>query len=182
MLMFVGGWGMLMLVDPFKEKGRSFYGILSFLLAVMVVLSRKAVSVILVATPWLMLLILIAFFFLFFAKMLGGPGVQIPIGEGKVYGWLIFFVAVIILFAIGNSFGQDLLNAQVPEQPATISPVPVIAENGTVIGTATPQFDTVASNDFGKNLTLTLFHPKILGILFLFLLGTLTILLLNQGS
>jgi len=176
MLVFVGTWGMLSLIDPFKDKARSFYGIIAFLAAILVVLSTKTVNVILMATPWLMLLGMIAFFFLFFARLFGGNDIQIPIGEPRVYGWVIFFVAIVLLFAIGNSFGQDLLSAQAPGVAPTTEPV--VLENGTVIE-GPGAYSAVASNDFGRNLTLTLFHPKILGILFLFILGTLAILLLQ---
>jgi hypothetical protein len=159
MLVFVGSWGMMMLVDPFKDKGRSFYGIMAFLLAVLIVLSRKAVNVILIATPWLMILGLLGFFFLFFAKMFDGD-VKIPIGKASVWGWVVFFVAIIFLFAIGNSFGQDLLSAQAPGQTTTTETT-VVLEDGTVVNSGS----AVASDDFGRNLTLTLFHPKILGVL-----------------
>lgn len=197
MLVFVGGWGLMTFVDPFKgsQKGASFYGLLAFLAAVLVVLSRKTVGVILIATPWLILLLFIAFFFIFFAKVFGTSDVSLTSAfVGPVKGWLIFFVAIILLFAIGNSFGQDLLEQQVPGQaPPVQTGIPegsTINADGSVTlpdGTTVPAGQTipstgVATDDFGSNLIFTLFHPKILGVLFLFLMGTLTILLLNQGT
>jgi hypothetical protein len=194
MLIFVGGWGMLSWVDPFKDKGKSFYGLLAFLLAVLVVLSRKTVSVILVATPWLILLLLIAFFFIFFAKVFGTSDSTITWAfNNKALGWVIFFVALILVFAIGNSFGQDLLASSVPGQPVptTLPEGSVVNADGSVIlpdgsivvpdETGAVPGGSVATGNFGTNLVATLFHPKILGVLFLFLLGTLTILLLNTG-
>lgn len=200
MLVFIGGWGMMSWVKPFGDgKGASFYGLIAFLVAILVALSRKTVSVILTATPWLILLLFIAFFFIFFAKVFGTADSSITNAfTGPVKGWLIFFVAVIILFAIGGSYGQDLLATTVPSQgaPVDVNNLPegtIVNSDGTIVmpdgslivpdatGTVSPDAG-VATGSFGTNLIATLFHPKILGVIFLFLLGTLTILLLNTGT
>jgi len=167
LIIFVGGWGVLLASDPMKGKGKSFYGLISFLIALVVVLSKTAVSIILFSTPWLIIVGLVAFFLIFFAKMFGvGDSVIATAFENKI-GWLIFFTALIVVFAIGTALGPDLLKFTAPGQATTT----------TVNGTAVPS--TTASSDFGSNLALTLFHPKIIAVMFMFLLGTLTILLLN---
>ncbi len=184
MLVFVGGWGVLQVANPFKDAGKSLYGLLAFLVAIVVVMSRQMVSVITFATPWFILLGLVGFFFIFFAKMFGSADSSITNAwEGRGVGWLIFFVSLIVIFALGNSFGQDLLSKTQPGQP-TQSVVPVeTLPDGTVIvqDTGSVAGPGTNSNDFGQNLVLTLFHPKILGVMFLFLMGTLTILMLNMG-
>lgn len=171
-IVFIGGWGIMMVVDPFKEKGRSFYGLLSFLLAVLIVVSKTAVAVIMTATPWLMVLSLVGFFFIFFAKMFGKGDADISASFGKSFGWVIFFVAVILIFALGTSLGPGLLQAQFPNQGTTTT------GNGTATGEGTLTGPT-GTTDFGSNVVFTFFHPKILGVLFLFVLGTLAIIMLG---
>jgi len=167
LLVFIGGWGVMTLADPFKDKGKSFYGIISFLIAILVVLSKGVTGVILFATPWLVVLGLVAFFFLFFAKMFMVSEGDITSAMKGSFGWFIFFIALIMVFAIGTSLGPSLTKAQFPNQ-------------GTTNGTVTPGAPgSTATADFGSNLLFTLFNPKIVGVLFMFLLGTLTILLIK---
>jgi hypothetical protein len=174
LLVFVGGWGMLNLTNPFKqEKGKSFYGLLAFLVAVVVVLSKKIVSIILFSTPWLVIIGLVAFFFIFTAKMFNvGDDALDWAFKHKVVGWVIFFVALILVFALGHALGPGLLSLNTPGQGIA---------DGTTDGTTDGTVGTggTATGDFGTNLTFTLFHPKIIAVMFMFLLGTLTVLLLN---
>lgn len=173
LLVFIGVWGVMTWVDPFKGKGSSIYGLIAFLLAVLVALSRNVVSFILTATPWVLVLGLVAFFFIFFAKMFGVGDASIASAFGGHIGWFIFFIALIILFSLGAAFGPGLLSASVP----TSTPTDANATGG-IDGTT----GSTASGDFGTNLVFTLFHPKIIGVLFLCILGTLTILLVAKSN
>lgn len=163
LLVFVGGWGVLMYADPFKEKGKNFYGLIAFFIAVLTVVSKGVMDIILFSTPWLVFLVLIGFFFIFFAKMFFVSESSLRDAmTGPVKGWLIFFVAIIMLFGFAFTYGQSLLSSTVPTQETTVSST-----------------DT-GSGSFGGNLLSTLFHPKILGVLFMFMLGTLAILMLGK--
>jgi hypothetical protein len=182
LLVFVAGWGILRFVNPFKGSAESYYGLMAFLLAVLLVLSRKAVNVILIATPWLILVMMIAFFIIFFSKMFGIDDKSIAHSfSEKGWGWMVFVLVLIVLFALGNSFGQDLLAATQPGTNVTTTE-PIVMEDGTVVYPAPGDVATVSGGDFGTNLTFTLFHPKILGVLFFFVLATLTMILLNQST
>ncbi len=185
MLIFVAGWGLLRVVNPFKDAASSFYGLMAFLIAVLLVLSGKVVRIITTATPWLIVIGMIGFFFIFFSRMFGVSEDTISGAfKDRGVGWLIFFVALVIVFAIGTSFGQDLLSAQTPTQTNPNTNVTYLPDGTTVVSTDPGSVvgSGTASSDFGRNLVLTIFHPKILGVLFLFILGTLTILLLNLGG
>lgn len=190
MLFFVGGYGLLNAVNPFKDK--KIYGILAFLLAIVMVLTPQAVQVIMTATPWLVILVMIGFFFIFYAKMFGvddGGVTRIITGAGK--GWLIVFAVIIFLFAIGTSFGPSLTKLSAPDasaQPSIDPNEPVFDAQGNIVPAgsldagASGANGGVATGDFGTNLIFTLFNPKILGVLFIFLLGTLTVILLNDAG
>ena len=192
MLFFVGGWGLMSMVDPFKGKSKGFYGVLAFLVAVLMVMTPAAVKTVMIATPWLVILGMIGFFFIFFSMMFGAESGIASAFKGQGIWWLVTFLVIIMLFALGNAFGPSLLPATAGQNSNT--PQPTYDANGNPVypvdssigingsgGTVSPDSGgTTASTDYGNNLVLTLFNPKILGVLFLFLLGTLTILLLNN--
>lgn len=182
------------MIDPFKtgDKNKSIYALLAFALSFLVMLSPSFLAMFRFAIPWFSLLILVGFFMLFFFSMfsdnydLGWLGKQ-PV----VYGFVIFFVAIIIIFAFANAFGQDLLEAQPGVTDADriqgdTRPVDEFVpaedfdslETGRTGDTAVP---TTQANDLGSNIVLTLFHPKILGTLFMLLLATITILLIGRN-
>ena len=191
---FIGGWGLLSMIDifGFKDEGRKkIYAVLAFALAFLVILSRPVLGLVAFSIPWFSVILFVAFFMLFFAKMFD-PGLDTAslIKDTRVYGFLIFFVGVVVLFALGGVFGQALL-----EQSTGVSDADRITGVTTPVDSFVPADEFVdqaprsiegsvtppaASNSFAANIVLTLFHPKILGMLFMMLLGTITILLLAR--
>ncbi len=185
---FTAGWGLLYFVNPFGFKDdnkKKVYSVLAFALTFIVILSPTVLGLIVFSIPWLTMVLMVAFFLLFFAKMFDtGLATDKLIRMPVVYGFLIFFVAVIVLFGLGGTFGQTLLETQ----PGVADQVD--AANGQTTPTDTfipagevrpaPSQPLTQESDFGTNLILTLFHPNILGMLFLMVLGTVTILLLAR--
>jgi len=201
LLFFIGGWAILQTVNPFKDVGKNFYGLLAFLVAIALALSSTMVQIVLTATPWLVFLVMIGFFMIFFSLMFGVKQDTITAAfSGPGQAWMIVLLIIVILFSVGGALGPGLLSAQTPGQgsqtPNTgnLSPTePVFDANGNLvpagsIGQGTGQGSSgiptagVATDDFGSNLIFTLFHPKVLGVLFLFLLGAMTIVLLNKAT
>ena len=194
LLFFIGGWAILQAVAPFKEAGKNFYGLLSFLIAIVLSLSSSMVQVVLTATPWLVFIVMIGFFIIFFSLMFGVKQDDImKMFWGKGWGWFIVLLIIIILFSVGGALGPGLLGATTPGSGsqtggAPVNPdEPVFDAQGNLVpaGSINPgttgsgtQAGT-ATNDFGTNLIFTLFNPKVLGLLFLFILGALTIVIIN---
>ncbi len=194
MLFFVGGFGVINKVNPFGDK--KTYGLLAFLIALIMVMTPKAIGVVMTATPWLVLIVMLGFFFIFYAMMFGvdQKGItSIMTGTGK--GWLITLVVIVVLFAVGSAFGPSLTKLSVPDASSNANPPidpsePVMDAQGNIVpagsltpvsGAGVPGSSGVATNDFSTNLIFTLINPKVLGMIFLFLLGTLTVILLNQA-
>jgi hypothetical protein len=196
---FLAGWGLLLKIDFFKlgNEGRKLYSVMAFALSFIVILSPGVVELLAFMIPWLTIVLFIAFFMLFFA-MVFNPDLDTAwlIGQGPVYGFLITFVVIILLFGLSGVFGQDLLEAQpgvggvsdadlirgealpadefVPVGDAPTSPLEgqVGASNA---GGHAPQ-----ERDIGSEIILTLFHPSILGMFFVLLLATVTMLLIAR--
>jgi hypothetical protein len=151
------------------------------------------VQVVMSATPWLVFLIMMGFFIIFFSMMFGVNTEEIKgMFWGKGWGWFIVLLVVVILFSVGGALGPGLLSAQTPgsgNQGGTpVNPdEPVFDAQGNLVpaGTINPGTSGsgtqpgTATNDFGTNLIFTLFNPKVLGLLFLFILGALTIVIIN---
>ena len=112
-------------------------------------------------------------------------------GQGK--GWLIVLLIVIVLFSVGGALGPGLLAQTVPSSSSTSGPAvnpsePVFDAQGNIVPAGTLNNASAGGSgvvgsgtaNFGTNLAFTLFNPKVLGVLFLFVLGAMTIVLLNQ--
>jgi hypothetical protein len=197
-------------VDPFKGAGKNFYGILAFILAIILSVSPVMVKFTLTATPWLVILVMVGFFIVFFSSMFGVKEASLTgafTGQGK--GWFIVLLIIVILFSIGSAVGPALLTARTPGQSAEMGsgvPVspdePVFDANGNLVSAGSllaPDSGSsvaggaggvvsgvtrqgTATDNFGTNLIFTLFNPKVVGVLFLFILGSLTIILINTGG
>ncbi len=186
---FIAGWGLLIKIDFFKlgSEGKKLYSVMAFALAFLVIMSPGAVQIFSFAIPWFTILLFIAFFMLFFA-MVFNPDLDTGwlMNQGVVYGFLITFTVIIMLFAFANAFGQDLLEAQpgvsgaeqVEGPSDEFVPVDDVDQpRASASGSGGP---APADRDLGSNIILTLFHPKILGMLFVFLLATVTMLLIAR--
>ena len=187
---FITGWGVSMMIDPFKlgDDRKKIYSLLAFALAFIIILSRPVLAIISFSIPWFTVLLMIGFFMLFFSKMLS-PDLDVSelAGKPNVYGFLIFFTGIILLFGMAGVFGQSLLEKQpgvtaadqiTGETQPTDQFVPVDEfvpqEKQGVSAVVAPQ------GDLGSNIVLTLFHPNVLGMLFMLILATITILLIGR--
>lgn len=194
---FLAGWGMFLKTDFFNlgEKGKRIYSVMAFALAFLVVLSPTVVEIFAFAIPWLTVLLFLAFFMLFFVLMFN-PDFDTGwlIEQGTTYGFLITFVVIIMLFAFANSFGQDLLETQpgVGEdidriQGESLPADSFVAEEDvqpgeleTQNGVSNAGSGAPVQRDIGSNIVLTLFHPKVLGMFFVMVLATVTMLLIAR--
>ena len=198
---FLVGWGLLLKVDFFKlgAEGRRIYSVIAFALAFIVILSPGIVELLSFMIPWLTVILFITFFMLFFAMIFDqNLDTQWLINQGTVYGFLITFVVIILLFGLSGVFGQQLLEAQpgvgggelsdadrvraegmpadqfVPAEQAPSSPLEGQVGASNAGGHAPEQ------RDIGSEIILTLFHPNILGMLFVLILATVTMLLIAR--
>lgn len=192
---FVAGWGLLYLVNPFQFKDdnkKKVYAILAFALSFIVILNQGVLTMIKFSIPWLSIILMIGFFMLFFTRMFD-PSFKADelIKKAPVWGFLIAFTAIAFMFGFGQAFGQDLLE----EQPGLASDADLIEGDTTPTDTFVPADEFTdaeplrtdgsvgngpGSGSYTRNLTLTFFHPRILGMFFMMVLATITILLIAR--
>lgn len=193
---FIASWGVTLAIDPFKlkDQGKKIYAILAFALSFIVILYKPVLSIIAFSIPWFAIVLMIGFFMIFFIQMFSTDlDLKYLVKHPSVWGFLIFFVVVIFLFALSNSIGQELLEQQVGPTDADLIQgnfgatdefIPVEEyDNGGgpgAVNSASVSAQPGNTGTVGNNIVLTLFHPKILGMLFMMLLGTITMLMIAK--
>ncbi len=131
-----------------------------------VLLSRTIIDIINFMIPWFAIAIIFFILMLLIFMIFGAKDKDIfsALEKNKVVTWLLIGVSVIIFFAaISNVMGQSLL-----EQSAGGESAGVVAGDGGV-----------ASGNFQQNILATLFHPKVLGVIMLFVIAIFAVALLT---
>jgi len=171
LLVFAIVFGILSYINPFKDEKKGLYGIISFIIAILVSITTPAVSVIKDLTVWFFVLGLLVFLFLFVIGIFGlkeKDYISI-IKSPQVHPWILIFAIVIVLFAVSHAFGQKLLEAGsgTPGQG-----------DGAVDVTTQP---IGQGTSFADQLLATLFNPKVLGLILIFLIGVFTITFMTKS-
>ena len=83
----------------------------------------------------------------------------------KTIQWTVFGIALLILFAgFGHVLGQKALSVTQSEDTTT-----VVTEGG------------VATGSYSQNVAATIFDPKVLGMVFIFLIAIFAVAFLSGG-
>ena len=157
-------------VTKVLTDNKGIHALLAIFTALIVILFPGASKVIANMTPWFILMIFFIMFILIAGQFMGmpagsGPGTVVKMLGGEGAGWWIFILGIIIaLWAVSDAYGQALL-----EKGA--------AEGGTGTVTAPGQEGgrNTATTNFRENLGAALFHPKILGLALILVIGALTV-------
>jgi hypothetical protein len=103
--------------------------------------------------------------------------------SSPVITWIIIIVALILIFGFSSMFGQDLLE-DAEGVPAGDSNLNVPIDESLLDTPSNVSYGSgdVASSDYGSNVLSTIFHPKVMGMLALFLVGLSAILLITKSG
>lgn len=177
-------YGVLAYVNPLKDERRGLYAIISVVLAILVSASASAVTFIRTMTVWFFVFGLFAFLILFVIGIFGLKEKDyISLIKNKdVNTWVIIVAIVIVLAALGSSFGQRLLEAgkwqgdQVvePDQPDVVTAEEYTSGEG---GTGASQKST-----FSENMLQTMVNPKVLGLILIFMISLFAVIFLSKPS
>ena len=168
LLVFVGVYAVLSKVS-ILSKDKGINSIIALCVAALNLLSTDAVNVILIITPYFLLLMLIIFFVIFALQFASGEGVKVGLASGpwSTFHWVIFIsIILILLYGLSAVFGPKLAEGQsltpsIPGEPGSIQPT-----------TSTGTFESGAKD--------VLFHPKVLGAALLLLIATFTVMKLGE--
>lgn len=179
LVVFLILFGILEYIKAFGEGKRGLHALIAFIVALLFIVSKIASNMVKIMVPWFMVIVIFLFFTMFMVRMFGlGEGdMKKLIGDPNVYPWVIIFSLLILFLALGNAFGQSLLERGGSSSTSTNytggSTVVVQPEVLPTTSTTTPSFTT--------NLLNTLRHPKVLGLLFIFLVGLFTLIFLTKS-
>lgn len=191
-LIFVILYGFLSWRKPFGGNNQGLYALIAFGIAIISMMSEGFITLISVITPWFFTLIFIGFFILFILMMFGLKEKDLIAGKTpELRTWVIILTVVILLFGLGAAFGQTAREATTgPTQEAMVeAPTDTTGQPGEVYygddyekTTTTTTTTTAGEGGFQDDLMATLFHPKVLGLIFILLIGAFSMFLLTRGN
>jgi len=159
LLVFVVLYAILEVTKVLGGDSRGINSIVALCLALMLLLSKDMMSVVKIMTPWFVLLFIFIMFLLISFRWMGvsESAITSTMSVWKTPHYFLLAAGIIIFIAaIGSVYGNSLL--------------PYTSQGGNV-----------SDNQFTQNIGATFFNVKILGLVFLFMVGVFTILLLAGG-
>jgi len=186
LLVFLILFGLLEYIKAFGDGKKGMHAMIALMIALLFLVSKLATKMVSFMVPWFMVAIIFIFFLLFLVRIFGvGEGDMVKlIKDPNVHPWIIIIAVLILLFALSNTFGQSLLekgggggsdNTVPIEGTAGIDAgTGVISGGSSGTSTATPSFST--------NFLNTIRNPKVLGLLFIFLVGTFALIFLTKTA
>lgn len=181
LLIFVVIFGLLETVKAFG-KNRGLHAVISLVIALLFVVSKLATSMIQTMVPWFIVVIIFIFFFMFLLRMwgLGDADLKSLIGDSNVYPWLIVIVVIVLFTSLSSVFGQSLLEKGEGTTEANYA-YNYSVEGGSSSYTV-PDSTSTTTPSFTTNMLNTLRNPKVLGMIFVFLVGAFSLLFLTKMS
>ncbi len=188
LLVFAGVYALLEKTKILGDQKKNLNAIISVVFALLIIISKPATAFISFVLPWFFILGLVILFMIFIGKMFGKSDKDIQwafsYGTGSpVITWVIISVILIVVLGFSGMFGQKLLDyAEGAPVEGSSMDVPVdesLDASNSDVGYG--QGD-IASNDYGSNVLSAIFHPKVIGMLALFLVGLSAILLITKGG
>ena len=149
----------LALLQKFEILGKniSINIMVAIAIAFMSLMSKTLIQLINFIAPWFVLVFIFLILLLLIYQTLGAKEADIAsaLKKEKIIIWTVIGVGLIIIFAgFGQVLGQELLEQR------TSAPSNVTTVDGGL-----------ASGDFESNIYSTLFNPKVLGLIVIFLIA-----------
>jgi hypothetical protein len=153
-------------------ENKAMHAIAAIVAAFLVMLSKDIIAVINFGAPWFILVFVFLTLLLLIYRFMGASEADLTnvIKTDKPIQWTIFAIGVIIVVAsISHIYGQRLLE-QAPGE-----------EEGVTVGDVKAREEAEGVTYRGE-LYDAIFNPKMLGLIFIFLVAAFTIALLSRDS
>ena len=181
LLIFLILFGLLEYIKAFGEAKKGLHAIIALVVALLFLVSKIATNMVKMMVPWFMVLAIFLFFTMFLIRMFGVKEKHMLelIKDPNVHPWIIIFVVLILFLSLGNAFGQSLLErGEAAKIPTNYS----AQEPGTELEPTAPGTTSTTTTSFTTNLLNTLRHPKVLGMLFVFLVAVFALIFLTKPT
>jgi hypothetical protein len=167
---FATVFAILEFIKPFgKETDTGIHSLIAICIAGMLLFSPQMIEMINFMAPWFVLLLIFILFILMMFRFAGTPEKSVIAVMSKwdtLHWFILIFGIIVIVAAMGKVYGPGLLS---------------LSSNGTAaqnIANATPK----SPETFGENVWAVLFHPKVVGMLFILLIASFTIRIMAGGE
>jgi len=166
----------VMAKTKFFGDNKGVYALIAFSIAMIMLFSPGVVSVINVMAPWFVLIFIFSILMLLALMVLGvNPDAitKYMSGDWEVVHWFILAFAIIIAIgALASVYGSSLLpytnESGEPIEGEDLPDSHMSAETATT-------GKTTSTGDFNQNVGRVLFHPKVIGLVFVMLVASFTI-------
>jgi hypothetical protein len=166
---------------------KNLHALISFLIAVLFVLSPRPTLMVAFMAPWFVVLFFFIIFVLMGFKILGvsDEGILKALANYRAIVWWILGFAIIIgLVGLSNVLGQKFLDERQgitsTDAQNFASPYDTVKANQTyTTGQVAP--NSVSSQSFGNNVINTIFHKQVLGFILVALISTFSVYFMSQS-
>ncbi len=163
LFVFVAAYAILLFRGPFGSN-KGLNALIAFAIAMMMAFSGQALSIVANTVPWAVLLMIVLMMALLAARSVG---VDLPASLTKNLGtWVLVILVIVFVINVSMQLGQT---AGPYLSNGSVNPDYVEA-NGE---------GDVASGSFAQNFGATLFHPKVLAMILILIIGLFTVLLVG---
>ena len=139
---------------------------IAFFISLLVLIYQPIGMVIITMAPWFTFLFIFFILIIIVFRIFGVPEESISGALRNVSGLrnLIIFICILIAFgALANVFGQGQLDVRAGQLQESVTDV-----------------DSTQTVDFKTNLFNTLYHPKVLGLMFFLVVASVTVYLMSS--
>jgi hypothetical protein len=157
-------YGLLAYVKPFG-KNNGLYAIIGFVVGIIVMLSENALKIINYMIPWFILIFILIVFLVMAYMFLGAREadvLNVLTRDKTIVVWILIIFFIIFIASLGKVFFTK--------------ETPIKGE-----GNISAEMSEVGERGEGA-FWATLFHPKVLGLIFVLLIAVFTLLLLTEES
>ena len=151
----------------FPGDNQGLHAVLAFAIAMLVLLYKPAIDIINNAIPWFVVLFIFIIFILINFKIFNTSNdalFEVLKNNRLITNWIIGLSVIIMIVSASQVFGQKAL----------------VGSGGT--GTLVNSTGGTGTGDFSQNVSATFFHPKVLGLVAILLIGAFTINFLSAGG
>ncbi len=160
-------------------ENKALHSIIAFLVAIFVtVFSQGARDMIEFIIPWFTMLAILIVFSIMLYKIFGvsDSDMRKVIARPQMYWTLFIIIIIIVLGALSHAFGQTQLQITTNTSGTSTQG----SSSTGIINAGNPGTSDTTSGSFNQNLGATFYNPKIIGTLFLLLVGALAVAFLSR--
>ncbi len=171
---------------PFGAEKKNIHGLIAFFLAALLMFSKSAVNIMNFMAPWFVIIIFAFFFVIFIVMMFGADTKTLkdfitntgPDSQGKnVIQWIVAIVIILLVIGLSNQLGQSI-GPYLTENNETQAPPQGTDPDGITAGNV----GSTNTGNFQQNLGATIFHPKVLGMIAIFIIASFGVRYISMES